>query len=279
MPGRARRTGICCSSTLVQGFSSCRQPAQDRILFSEANLAKLRPARFESFAANHRVSEFPSEDKSFSAVADLASSRPVLKGLLHISGVSWLDPSRTVGSGSTWIGSWRLKASCRMVSPLSPALCGHRRELRLARQIGQRLDAPPWRLSAREPSHVRASVQPIPACVITAISRARVAAQASFQNDIEFPVALTGGRAFRADRVCGALAARMAAGQAALGALWRCGSGPRLRGRARRSRRSSGQRHAPGLLLSSMGQPARDPEADWRTAGCSWKGCLGSGRG
>jgi hypothetical protein len=62
----------------------------------------------------------------------------------------------------------------------------------LARQIGQRRDAPPWRLSAREPSHVRASVQPIPACVITAISRA-VGAQASFQFEVEFPVTLDRG--------------------------------------------------------------------------------------
>jgi len=86
--GRARRTGICCSSRLLHGFLSCRQPAQDRIVFSEANLASY--ALRDSHSSQQIAKSF--RRQSSSAVADPPSSRPFSRGLLHISGDPWPYP-------------------------------------------------------------------------------------------------------------------------------------------------------------------------------------------
>ena len=64
------------------------QPAQDRILFSEANLAS---CALRDSHSSQQITQFPSED-SHSQQSPISRLWPVLKGLLHISGVSWLDP-------------------------------------------------------------------------------------------------------------------------------------------------------------------------------------------
>jgi hypothetical protein len=81
-PSEPAGRGVCCSSRLVQGFSSCRQPAQDRILFSEANLTSCVLRDSHSW---QQITEFPSEACHFSAVADPASSRRSQRAIAHFS--------------------------------------------------------------------------------------------------------------------------------------------------------------------------------------------------
>ena len=64
-------------------------PAQDGILFSEANLAS---CALRDSHSSQQITEFPSEDSHSQQSPISRPLVPLSKGLLHISGVSWLEP-------------------------------------------------------------------------------------------------------------------------------------------------------------------------------------------